>query len=457
MTAEELSVAYRHHTLSPVELLRATLERVGRVDKSLHAFVSVFADAAMADAQRSESRFMADRPLSPLDGVPVGVKDLFDILGTVTGGGSKALHHRPAKSNAWLVRRLAQVGAIPLGKLALDELGVGDSGADSVTDRPKNPWNRDLSPGGSSSGPAVAVAARLCPIAWGTDTGGSVRFPAAWCGVVGLKPTLGSIKAAGCLPLSPTLDHIGPITRSVGDISLVMNTIRRGDRLKTSGLTSHDLSNLRVGVPNNFVEVEASLDNDVRSAWLAVINYFAGRGARISSVALAGIELEPAIYGTIVSAEAFAKYRSLLPHPSELGRSTYRRLLVGAFLTPADHAHAMNGRELFCTLMLEAIKEVDVLILPTAPKPANRDPAGSPPNWLSQSYRHPFNVTGQPAVTVPAGISQAGLPIGIQFVGSVSGDTALLSIVAEYEKDHPWSSLAPVTDWINAPRSEMAV
>jgi|GEM_PF-31278 len=453
MTASELSLAYRHHTLSPVEVVRALLERIDVVDKSLHAYVAVFADTAMARARRSESRFMADRPLSSLDGVPVALKDLFDIRGTVTGGGSKAFEHRVARSDAWLVRQLTRVGAIPLGKVALDELGIGDSAADGVPDRPKNPWNEDLSPGGSSSGPAVAIAARLCPIAWGTDTGGSVRFPAAWCGVVGLKPTLGSIGPAGCLPLSPTLDHIGPITRSVGDASLVMTTISAGPGSHkpqpTPDVAGHppraqcSLSNLRVGVPWNFVETEFRVDADTRLAYTAVVKYFERCGAKIIPVEFPWIDLEPTIYGTILTVEAFAQFRSLLLRPGELGRSTYRRLLVGCFLSPADYADAMHGRDLFNSSMDEVMNQVDVLILPTAPKPASVGASENPPGWLSPSFRHPFNVTGQPAVTVPAGLSGAGLPIGIQFVGSLSGDSELLSIVGEFEKDHPWQFLAP--------------
>jgi aspartyl-tRNA(Asn)/glutamyl-tRNA(Gln) amidotransferase subunit A len=431
MTAGELSIAYRRRTLSPVEVLNATLERVTRIDKSLHAFVAVHADAAMACARRSEARFMIGTAFGPLDGVPVALKDLFDVSGSVTGSGSKAFEGNVAMSDAWLVRRLMHLGATPLGKLALDELGMGDSAADGVPNRPKNPWNTDLSPGGSSSGPAVATSARLCQVTWGTDTGGSVRFPAAWCGVVGFKPTLGRISTVGCLPLSPTLD-------------LVMEAIRgepAGD--DPADRARRSKSSLRVGVPWNFVDTEFQLDADVRSAYTAMIDYFKLSGANITHVELPGMELEPTIYGTILSVEAFAQFRSLLLRPAELGSSTYRRLLVGAFLSPADYACALKGRDLFNGFMHEVMKGVDVLILPTAPNPATQSAGGDRPGWLSPSFRHPFNVTGQPAVTVPAGLSSAGLPIGIQMIGSVFGDDDVLAIAERYEQEHRWRLLAP--------------
>lgn len=452
--AAELHACYRRRELSPIEVTRAHLARIGGFDDRLHAYLAVTGDRALHAARASERRFARDVSRGTLDGVPFGVKDVYDAQGVPTTAQSAVFANRVADSDAAAVGRLAERGAVLLGKLALTELGASVAMPSDVPPPARNPWDVNRSPGGSSSGPAVAVAAGLCVGALGTDGGGSIRDPASCCGVVGLKPTYGLVSRSGCIPLSWSLDHCGPLARTVEDCALLLEAIAGHDPRDpasvdvalgdlTAALERQTLDGLRVGVPAQLIQSAGELHPDVRDAYDQALAWLEQSGASVEDVALADIEHEPAVFATLISVEPLALHQGRArAHPELYGRTFYKRLLAGSLISGADYVQALRGRTLVCAGVERALAAVDVLALPTRQHPA--PPLGvDARTWIGPSLRHPFNVSKHPAISIQCGATAAGLPIGLQLVGRCFDEATLLSVACVYERAHEWAAQRP--------------
>ncbi|MDB5867056.1 MAG: Asp-tRNA(Asn)/Glu-tRNA(Gln) amidotransferase GatCAB subunit, partial [Betaproteobacteria bacterium] len=344
LTAFELAAAYREKRLSPVELTQALLARIAAVDPKLNAFISVDGDAALAAARLAEKEIFGGRARGPLHGVPVGIKDIIDIAGLPTTCHSRVTAGHVAKEDAEVIRRLRSAGAIMLGKLSLHEFAIGGPSFDLPFPPARNPWNRGHHPGGSSSGSASALAAGFVPLALGTDTGGSVRNPAGACGIVGLKPTYGLVSRRGVFPLSFTLDHVGPMARSVGDIAMMLDAIAghdAGDPGSSPAPThrfgsalERGLAGLRVGYVRRFHEDDLPADAGMVAAIEDAARTLESEGARVRDVSLPPLAEYSGVQRVIMLSESWAIHsRWLREKHGDYGASARRRLMAGAFLT----------------------------------------------------------------------------------------------------------------------------
>jgi len=432
--------SFRRRRLSPVEVAAAYLARIADLNETVHAYLLVTGELALDQARRAESRFAAGEPLGLLDGIPVAVKDVYDTNGIRTTGHSAAFADRVPTRDAAAVERLGRAGAVLLGKLALTELGAGVPSPGDIPPPARNPWDPGLAPGGSSSGPAAAVAAGLCVAALGTDTGGSIRDPASCCGVTGMKPTYDLVSRDGCIPLSPSLDHCGPLARSAGDCAAVLAAI--ADR--PVGRSAAGAEGVRIGVPGTLVDAVEPLDDEVAAAFAAALASLGALGAIVTEVDLPDIEHEPAVYSTTLGVEMLALHgERATAHAEGHTRPFLRRLVAATALTDADLEVARRGRRLVTAGVDRAMTNVDLLALPTRERPAQ--PFGATSGaWLRPSLRHPFNVTGQPAISIPCGFTTSGLPIGMQLVGRRDEDGLVLAVAAAYEQAHDWTSRRPV-------------
>jgi aspartyl-tRNA(Asn)/glutamyl-tRNA(Gln) amidotransferase subunit A len=462
LSIRQLGALYRQRVLSPVEATQAHLDRIDSTNGRLHAFVTVTGDRALAVARESERRFAEATPLGPLDGVPYAAKDVYDTKGTATTGQSAVFADRVPETDAAAVARLSGRGAVLLGKLTLAELGASTPTLSDTPPPARNPWDVRLAPGGSSSGPAVGVAAGLCVGALGTDAGGSIRDPAACCGVVGLKPTYGLVSRTGCIPLSWSLDHSGPLARSVEDCALLLEAIAGFDPADaasvdtafaspTAALERASLADIRIGVPVQLIDSVRELDPEVEDAYHDALADLEAAGASIEEVLLPDIEHAPAVFATLVSVEALAFHQErAAAHPELYGRTFYKRLLAGSLIDAADYVHALRGRSLVAAGVERALATVDVLALPTRQQPAQ--PFGiETRTWAGPSLRHPFNLSRHPALSLPCGFTAEGLPIGLQLVGRLFQEPLLLAVAHVYEREHAWAARRPEDSWLAAP------
>ena len=443
-----LGRAYRDGSLSPVEVTDAHLARIAGLDPGLHAFVTVTAEAARRRALEAERRFRTGRPRGPLDGVPVGLKDLVETAGVPTRAGSRLFAGHVPERDAPVMSRLLAAGAVPLGKLALYELAGGTTDPKGEPPPAVNPWDPARVPGGSSSGPAVALAAGLCAGAIGTDTGGSVRAPAAYCGVVGLKPTRGLVSRAGVIPLAPSLDHVGPMARSAADAGLLLAAIAPGSR-PLAGLEA-GVAGLRIGGPVAFVERSPDLDTATRTAYAETLALLRELGARVRDVPLPGARHEFAVYTAIVTYEAYGEYAHAVRGGSAvLGAALHNRFLTGALIGADEYGLAVRGRAAIAEEMRAAMRDLDLLVLPTAPRTAPTwAEEHAAPDWSRPSFRRLFNLTGQPAVSVPAGLSAAGLPVGMQFAGRWFEEATVLAAAHTLAGARAAEDLRPPLTWL---------
>jgi aspartyl-tRNA(Asn)/glutamyl-tRNA(Gln) amidotransferase subunit A len=455
LTAGEIATAYASRCLSPVELTRALLDRISAHDDQLNAFIRVDEAVAMAAAREAGNEISAGRIRGPLHGVPVAVKDIIDVAGLPTTCHSKLLLHHVARRDADVIGRLRAAGAILLGKLALHEFAFGGPSFDLPFPPARNPWNRDCYPGGSSSGSGVAVAAGFVPLALGTDTSGSVRNPAGTCGVVGLKPTYDLVSRRGVFPLAFSLDHVGPIARSVGDIALALDIMAADDpRTKPCGRTGgygsdleRGVRGLRIGFVRNFHEVDMIADQEVALALDGVVRVLRKAGADVRDVRLPRLQEMTGPQRVILHSEAWAIHASWLrERPADYAQSTRRRLMTGALLGAGDYVLAQQHRRRLIAVVDDVFRDVDVLLTASSLDPACRidDPVA-----LARIYprhaRGPFNLTGHPALAMICGMSRAGLPLSVQFVGRTFDEATLLRAAYEFERVTDWHKRRPLT------------
>lgn len=438
--------AFAAKRLSPVELLSCLLARIDRLDRQLHAFTRLDADAAMDAARAAEKEIAAGRMRGPLHGVPVGVKDIIDVVGLPTTCHSKILLDNIAEQDAAVVARLRQAGAVILGKLSTHEFAIGGPSFDLPFPPARNPWNPDHHPGGSSSGSGAGVGAGLFPGALGTDTGGSVRNPASACGIVGLKPTYGLVSRRGVFPLSFTLDHVGPLTRSVPDAALMLDAIAGYDAADPGSAASNSWGfkrsidrgarGLRIGFVRHFHETDIPAHPEVAAALEDVARVLLAEGALVRSITLPSLNEFAAVNRVILCSEAWSVHMSWLrSRPGDYGQLARRRLLPGAFIAAGDYIGAQRRRLQMIAAVEEALRDVDILLCASSMDPASRiDDAVETQRTYSRQARTPFNVTGHPAVAMMAGLAKNGLPLSVQFIGRYFDESTLLRAAAAYER-----------------------
>ncbi|MEU7166322.1 amidase [Streptomyces morookaense] len=452
--------AIRARQLSPVELVDSVLDRIEKVEPHLHAYVTVTADQARRAALEAANDAAAGRLRSPLHGIPMGLKDLIDVAGAATSASSRVRAGHRAEADSTVAARLSAAGAVLLGKTHTHEFAYG-----LTTPQTNNAWNRDRIAGGSSGGSAVAVAAGTATFALGTDTGGSIRVPAALNGVVGLKPTYGLVPRTGITSLSWSLDHVGPITRTVEDAALVLSVLAGHDRCDPASPAAPrtdyrpgvegagaDLAGLRVGVPRNyyFDHVDAEVEAAVRHA----IDQLRALGAQLVEVEIPMTRYIQATQWGLMVPEATAYHEQTLRTAPELYQADVRILLEAGQLMPAgDYLHAQRARTLMQQAWARLLDDVDVIAAPTVPATAvaAEEETITWPDGTVESVSDAFvrlsapaNITGVPSLSVPVGLDAAGLPIGMQLLGRPLEEGVLLRVGHAYEQTQPVRELAPV-------------
>ncbi len=444
MTLEQASACIVRGDLSPYELVRSVLERIDQIDPRLEAYVSVFYEEALAEARHAANEIVAYGSRGPLHGIPVAVKDLYDVQGKPTLAGSRVREGHVADADSEVVSRLRRAGAIIVGKTVTHEFASG------VTSPPtRNPWNLDRIPGGSSGGSGAAVAAGLCMAATGTDTAGSIRIPASANGVVGLKPTFGRVSKRGVVPLAWSLDHYGPLAKTVFDAALVLEATAGYDPADPSSsevqvpdytsTMSRGVDGLRVAIVRNwyFDRVNASVAEAIEEA----ARVFEKLGAHVNELRIPHLELSMAIHHTILSSEASAYHQpTLRAVPERYRRGTRLFLEAGESVPATAYVNAQRARELVRQGFREAFSDTDVVIAPSLPTTAGAFGSSKVQTDgvedVTQAYVRlsvPANLAGLPALSVPCGF-QGGLPIGLQIMGRPFEEQTVLRAGHAYER-----------------------
>jgi aspartyl-tRNA(Asn)/glutamyl-tRNA(Gln) amidotransferase subunit A len=450
-----LAERLRTGALSASALLEGYLERIRRLDGKLHAFIAVYTDQARAAAEIADRALESGRPLGPLHGVPIALKDLVEIEGQVTTGGSMFWRDRVSPVTATIARRLTAAGMIVLGKTHLVEFAFGSWGTNTTMGTPWNPWDlaTHRTPGGSSSGSAVAVAAALAPAAIGSDTGGSVRAPAALCGIVGLKTTVGRVSNYGTLRLSGTLDTIGPITRDVEDAALLLSVLAGPDaddpqtllRPMVDALRGLDrpVAGLRLAVLP--AEQLGEVDAEVAQGFEAALDVLRGLGVRIDTLALPlGMPALADLTGRIIAAEGYALNRGWIDRDDLPFDADVRgRLRGGKALSAADYLDAMEQRRQLRQQVGESLRDFDALVLPTTPVPAMPLTAVDQNQAPMSRLTRPINLLDLCALSLPCGFTRAGLPISLQIVGGTGEEARILRIGLAFERATRWHTRRP--------------
>ncbi|HBK06366.1 MAG TPA: Asp-tRNA(Asn)/Glu-tRNA(Gln) amidotransferase GatCAB subunit A [Acetobacteraceae bacterium] len=439
LTIAEASARIKARTLSPVELTDAFLARVKRLDHRLNSHLLVLEEQAREDAKRAESEIAAGWWKGPLHGIPIGLKDIYNTAGIPTTGHSALLKDHIPTEDAFTVRLLREAGAVITSKLATWEFAIGGSSFDLPWPPARNPWDVSLDPSGSSSGSGVAVAAGLCMGAMGSDTGGSIRGPAAWCGIAGLKPTYGFVSRRGILPLSFSFDHAGPMCWTSEDCALMMQVLACHDPMDpgsasvpavdfTAGF-GDGLKGLRVGVVRHFFEKDLLTDPETIAALESSITALRGMGAIVGDVTLSPFGAYSDCGSLISRAEAYAIHQHWLRTSPELyGAFGRHRLMAGAFVLAADYINAQRERSRLVAELAETMKTVDVVIFPTARCPARPIGEDSMASGFQPFFNRAFNVTGSPALSICNGFSQTGLPLALQIGGRPFEDALVLKV-----------------------------
>jgi aspartyl-tRNA(Asn)/glutamyl-tRNA(Gln) amidotransferase subunit A len=439
-TLTEAAALIASRTLSPVTLTRACLDNIAGKNDQLRAFITVTAESALADAARAEAEIAAGRYRGALHGIPVSLKDLVDATGTPTTSGS-AVPPRQPSADAPIVANLRRAGAILVGKTNLHEFAFGTTSDETAFGAVRNPHDPTRSPGGSSGGAAVSIVEGMCYAAVGSDTGGSIRIPAAACGIVGLKPDVSDLSTAGIVPLSTTLDHVGPLTASVADAALAYFAMLDGearlDRVPAAAPRS-----LRLAVPVPYFLDK--LDADVRRLFGETRARLAAAGHQISDVAIAHAERTGDVYMHISLPEASWYHASLIDRYADRYSPGVRlRIEMGRYITAEDYVRAMHARTTLQRSVDAALDGVDALLLPSLPIAAQPIGAASvdingtaePIRAMMLRLTQLFNITGHPAIALPCGNGVDGMPRGIQLVGHRRETPRLLAAAAAVERD----------------------
>lgn len=448
-TISELSQRLRRREISPVEITRGCLERIEKLNHTLNAFITVMADSALAEAQAADAQIAQGDWRGPLHGVPIALKDLIDTADVRTTAASALFKDRIPTHDAEVVRRLRQAGAVILGKNNLHEFAYGGSSLVSHFGEVHNPWDASRIAGGSSGGSAAAVAAGLAYAAIGTDTAGSIREPAGLCGCVGLKPTYGRVSSRGVIPLSPSLDHVGPLAATVMDVAIVLQAIAGYDPdditssdapgLDYVGVLDESAKQLRAGVPRAYFYED--LDPEVATAMEDALH-----GIQTLVAEMKEVQLDVATDRTLQAAESYAYHAENVAKSPELYQpETVRRIQTGENVSDAELTQRRRELEDTRRGIQRVFAEVDVLVTPTTPMPApliadlKANPEAVRPAELRLLRNtRPFNVWGLPAISIPCGFTQSGLPIGLQIAGPHWREDLVLRLAHAYEQATAW-------------------
>jgi aspartyl-tRNA(Asn)/glutamyl-tRNA(Gln) amidotransferase subunit A len=448
----DLGARFRRKEVSPVEVVNALLQRIERLDPTLHCFVTLTRERALAEARAAEAKFQRGEAGSPLLGIPVGYKDIYATRGVLTTAGSAVLADWVPDADATCVTKLQQAGMVMMGKLITHEFAMGIQFPGHRYPAAKNPWNLEHMPGGSSSGSGAALAAGLLAGATGSDTGGSIRGPAAFCGIVGIKPTYGRVSRAGVVTLSWTLDHTGPMARTVEDCALMLQTLAGHDPADPACSTrpvddyvtplGQGIRGLRVGVPRAYFFDGA--DPEVNAAFEAAMATLGTLGATVREVEIPSIRTAPAFMAILLS-EAFAYHeRDIRERPQLYGEMLRERFQAGGLITGGEYVQAQRLRSRLRAEMNEVLKTVDVLATPTMIGPATSfAKAYDPAFGFPRSNMAPFNATGLPALALPCGFSSSGLPLSLQLAGRAFEEATVLRAGHAYERATEWHTRRP--------------
>ena len=444
----EVSGLLRRKTVSPVDLTKECLKRIERHNPTLNAFITVTAEQAMRQAKEAEAEIQRGHWRGALHGIPLALKDLVDTAGIRTTAASAVFKDRVPSEDAEVVRRLKAAGAVLLGKLNMHEFAYGATSVPSHFGAVHNPWNLERIAGGSSGGSAAAVAASLCYGAIGSDTGGSIRQPAAYCGIVGLKPTYGRVSTRGAVPLSWSLDHLGPMCRTVADVAHLLQVIAGYDSQESTSVNvavpdytqalKSKVSNLRLGIPRTmFYE---GLEAEIEAAVNKATDVLRKLTASVRDVQMPAFKPLP-----VLDAEAAAYHVPYMAKMPELYQpSTRRRLEGGAKVTAESYIQGRRELDRLRQAVREVFTGVDVLITPTTPvSPVTIAEANSTTPISSLRNTSPFDVFGLPAISVPCGFTSSGLPIGLQLSGGPFAESTVLALAQAYEQVTEWHGKHP--------------
>ncbi|PYN98505.1 MAG: Asp-tRNA(Asn)/Glu-tRNA(Gln) amidotransferase subunit GatA [Candidatus Rokuibacteriota bacterium] len=450
-TIRELGARYRARELSPVEVTRELLARIEKLDPALHAFVTVTPDRALADARAAEEALRRG-DARPLLGIPVGHKDIYLTRGIRTTGGSALFADFVPDNESTVVRRWQDAGTVLLGKLITHEFAFGLQFPGHRFPPARNPWNQEHIPGGSSSGSGAALASGLLHGATGSDTGGSIRGPAAFCGITGLKPTYGRVSRAGVMTLSWTLDHTGPMARTVEDCAYLLQAMAGHDPADPAcstrpvddyvGALDGNVQGLRIGVPRNYFFEDADPDN-VR-AFEEALGTLRKLGVEVRDLTIPAFNRSRS-FMLIMMSEAFAYHEGDLRRRPELyGEVLRERIMTGALVTGSEYVQAQRLRMQTCAEVAEVMKTVDVLATPTTPKPAPTFKMMYDPEIaFPRTNMPPFNLTGQPTLALPCGFSASGLPLSLQLSGRAFEEATVLRLGHAYQRATNWHTRRP--------------
>jgi aspartyl-tRNA(Asn)/glutamyl-tRNA(Gln) amidotransferase subunit A len=457
LTIPEAAAGLRRKEFSPVELTEALLQRIESVDDKLHCFITLTAAMALRQAQQAEQELHSGKDRGILHGIPIALKDLYMTEGIRTTCHSAVLENWIPDHDATAVIKLKEAGVILLGKLGMHEFAFGGPSVDAPFPAVRNPWNTAHIPGGSSSGSGAALAAGLCYGSLGSDTGGSIRTPSSHCGVVGIKPTYGRVSRHGVIPLSWSLDHAGPMARCVEDCAIMLQAIA-GDDAKDPASADDAVPNfraeigdgikgMRIGVPRaGWFDENLGVDPQTESAFNRALKTFEELGATVIEIDGQPFSLARKANQTLLLCEAYAYHENRLQEaPEKFGSSVRRRMLEGAFLSAADYITAQRARSVLNEQIRQNFSRVDVFATPSAPRPPDAFATMDPNEQnLRPSFTNPFNLTGLPAISVPCGFTNEGLPVGLQIAAQSFDEATAFRVAYAYEQANGWHRRRPV-------------
>jgi aspartyl-tRNA(Asn)/glutamyl-tRNA(Gln) amidotransferase subunit A len=458
LTIAEAGALIRQRELSPIELVRSRLERIERLDGKLNSFIRILGDQALAAARSAEAEIAAGHWRGPLHGIPIGLKDIYETKGIPTTGHSKVLIDHVPQQDAESVRRLSDAGAIVLGKLATHEFAFGGPSFDLPWPPARNPWDTTRFTGGSSSGTGAAVAAGLVLGGTGSDTGGSIRGPAAFCGLAGLKPSYGRISRAGILPLAFSLDHAGPMAWTAEDCAIMLQAMAGHDPADPASADrpvpdyraaiSGDVRGLRIGLIRHFYESDNPANEATRRGIDAAVKVIEDLGCSVRELRLSPLADWVASGVLIMLAEAYAIHQTTLRERfADYGEAFRDRMALAALISGGDYVQAVRRRRELAAEYTAAITDLDLMMTAAAPSEAPAiDAVGKFATFERPMLTMPFNVTGTPAMSVCCGYTEQGLPLAFQLAGKPFDEATVLKLAHAYEKATPWRSIRPRLD-----------
>lgn len=463
LPVSELAPLIRDKKISPVELVQACLDRIDELDPQFHAFINVMRESSISEAKKLEKMIASGEYKGPLHGIPIGLKDLYHTKGVPTTAGSPILADFVPEEDATTVTKLTDAGGLIIGKLNMHPFAYGAVGLNPDYGTPPNPWGKERIPGGSSSGSGVALITGMIPAATGSDTGGSIRIPASICGVVGIKPTYGRVSKQGVIPLSWSLDHAGPMARSVEDCAILLQAMAGYDPKDPSSIDipvpdysaemKKSVKGLRAGLPVK--EFYGRLQSGVREKVDQAIKVLEQLGVSVEEVDVPSMDEADAISLGILGPEVAAYHRKWIEErPKDYFPPVLTRIKSGMFVPAVDYIKAHQARSRFTQGYLKAMEGLDLLITPTEQLTAPRieenvvaiDGVEEATQNLMVWLNRPFNLTGFPAISVPCGFDEDDLPVGLQIVGKPFQEGVVLRTAFNYEQATPWHSKRPSLD-----------